>query len=115
MPTTAAPATDTQRTAEERWRAFYEGLMNALRSEDMPAAVRQAEQVAAAVQDYLAAATTAEERAIRAHRLVQEIEAARRSAIATREFLREQAKTVKPTAAYAEQREGEHERWSRSL
>ncbi|QOY88873.1 hypothetical protein [Paludibaculum fermentans] len=89
--------------------------MAILQSEDMHAALAQVEQVAAAVQKYLSDAPTPEARAKRAQRLVQELEAARRSAIATREHLRQQVQTVKPTTAYASQGGGEHEPWSTSL
>lgn len=99
-------------TAEERWQEYYRSLMAALQGEDMHGALEQAEQVAAAVQKYLSEALTDEERALRAEKLVRELEAARRSALATREFLRQQVQTVKPTTAYASQGGGELEHWS---
>ncbi|MGJ5817948.1 hypothetical protein [Paludibaculum fermentans] len=89
--------------------------MAALQRDDMQGALQQAEQVAAAVQRYLAEAPTAEARADRAERLFHQLEAARRSAIATREFLRKQVQTVKPTTAYASQGGGEHKPWTTSL
>ncbi|MGC4055435.1 MAG: hypothetical protein QM757_41940 [Paludibaculum sp.] len=102
-------------TAEERWQEYYESLMAALQGEDMHGALQQAERVAAAVEKYLSDAPTAEARAQRAEKLVRELEAARRSAIATREYLRRQVQTFKPTTAYASLGSGEHEHWSTRL
>lgn len=110
-----APRTEAADEAERRWREFYGALMAALGREDMPGAMKQAEGAAEAVRAYLGSAGSAAERERRARQIHGELEAARRSAIATREHLRRQVLTVKPTAAYAAQNDGAPVRWSTSL
>lgn len=115
MPLTTTARTEAAQSAEERWLRYYQGLMAALRSEDMQGAQQQAELAAVEVGAYLRSAGSAEERARRAEQLLFELGAARRSAIATKEFLRQQVLTVKPTAAYSAQTQGEYGSWSTSL
>ena len=112
---TTTPRTDAADEAEQRWRDFYGGLMAALSREDMPGAMKQVEGAAEAVRAYLGSAGDTAERERRARQINAELEAARRSAIATREHLRQQVLTVKPTAAYAAQSDSAPERWSTSL
>ena len=107
-----APRTTTSAAEWQRWSAELEARIAA---DDYTSALRHLDSLDAVLKNYFAAAGSGDERRQRLEISLQSLEAARRAAIAGREYLRAQVRSAHSASAYAKVPDQPHSRWSTEL